>query len=109
MQRHMRGMRKSLELQRRDDQVIAESKRALELDPLSLIISDGWGHRLHRVRRYDEATSSLNQALERDPHFFQRTGVLYGPGRQRQGVCLAGKSNRVPRLLDQFSECRADA
>jgi len=50
--------------------VIAESKRALELDPLSLIINAGWGPRLYRAHSDGEAISSLNQALELDPYFF---------------------------------------
>lgn len=56
--------------ERRNDEALAEGKRALELDPLSLIINAGWGHRLARVGRYEEAAAYLNHAaLELDPNF----------------------------------------
>ena len=53
----------------RTEEALLEHKRALVLDPLSLIIASGTGHRLYRLRRYDEAAVALREALEMDPNF----------------------------------------
>ena len=59
-----------LSVESRHDQALAESKRALELDPLSLIINASYGHRLYWARRYDEASAQLSHpTLELDPNF----------------------------------------
>ena len=39
------------------------------LDPLSLIIVSGTGHRLYRLRRYEEAAVALRDAVEMDGNF----------------------------------------
>lgn len=51
------------------DDAIAESRRAHELDPLSLIISAGVGIRCYYARRYDDAASELQKTLEVDSGF----------------------------------------
>jgi tetratricopeptide (TPR) repeat protein len=43
----------------RDDEAIAEAKRAQELDPLSLIINAGLGVRLYYARQYDESDKTI--------------------------------------------------
>jgi TolB-like protein/DNA-binding winged helix-turn-helix (wHTH) protein/Tfp pilus assembly protein PilF len=53
----------------RAEEALVEHKRALVLDPLSLIIASGTGHRLYRLRRYEEAAVSLREALEMDGNF----------------------------------------
>jgi TolB-like protein/DNA-binding winged helix-turn-helix (wHTH) protein/Flp pilus assembly protein TadD len=53
----------------RGEEALTEHRRALELDPLSLIINSGTGHRLYRLRRYDQAAASLNAAVQLDPGF----------------------------------------
>jgi DNA-binding winged helix-turn-helix (wHTH) protein/tetratricopeptide (TPR) repeat protein len=52
----------------RFDEAIAEAKRALELDPLSLRITQHLGHSFYYARRYDEAIAQYQQALELDPN-----------------------------------------
>jgi tetratricopeptide (TPR) repeat protein len=52
------------------DQGSAEGKRAIELDPLSLIINSDFSWFYLCARRYDEAEAQARKALEIDPRFF---------------------------------------
>jgi serine/threonine protein kinase/Tfp pilus assembly protein PilF len=52
------------------DKAIAELKRALQLDPLSLIINADLGVGLVTARRYSEAIARLRKAVEMDPYFY---------------------------------------
>jgi serine/threonine-protein kinase len=54
----------------RQDESVAEMKRAQELDPLSLIINTNVGWTLYYAGRYDAAIEQLRKALELDPDFF---------------------------------------
>ena len=54
----------------RFEEAIAESKRAIELDPLSPIINADLGQNLYVERRYDEAIAQLRKTLEIDPTFY---------------------------------------
>ncbi|MEY2500172.1 MAG: eukaryotic-like serine/threonine-protein kinase [Verrucomicrobiota bacterium] len=54
----------------RFDEAIAELKRALELDPLSIIINADLGTAYTFARRYDEAIEQYNKTLEMDPAFY---------------------------------------
>jgi TolB-like protein/Tfp pilus assembly protein PilF len=54
----------------RFDEAIAEMKRALELDPLSVIINADFGSVLCIAGRYDDAIDQLRKALEMDPDFY---------------------------------------
>lgn len=51
------------------DEGLAECRRAVESDPLSLIANGVLGMSLNYARRYDEAIVQLNKALELDPAF----------------------------------------
>jgi tetratricopeptide (TPR) repeat protein len=53
----------------RSDEALAEIRRAEELDPLSLIISNVHGHIFLRARRYDEAIAQYRKTLELDSTF----------------------------------------
>lgn len=53
----------------REDQAIAEARRALELDPISLIANASTGLVLAQARRYDEAAAQLQKTLEIDKNF----------------------------------------
>ena len=53
----------------RDEEAIAEARRALELDPLSLIINEALGNVFYFARQYDEAIEQLQKTLELDPNF----------------------------------------
>ena len=52
------------------DKAIVELKRALQLDPLSLIINADLGVGLMTARRYDEAIVQLRKTVEMDPYFY---------------------------------------
>src|SRR5947207_359220 len=60
----------------RFDEAIAESKRAVELDPLSPVINSDLGSNLMVARRYDEAIVQLRKTLEMDPTFSLAHGAL---------------------------------
>src|SRR5437764_1377413 len=60
----------------RVDEAIAESKRAVELDPLSPVINSDLGSNLMVARRYDEAIVQLRKTLEMDPTFSLAHGAL---------------------------------
>jgi tetratricopeptide (TPR) repeat protein len=52
----------------RNDEAIAELKRAESLDPLSLIISADLADVLCVAHRYDESVQQSRKAIEMDPH-----------------------------------------
>ena len=52
------------------DRAIAEGKRSLELDPLSVIITADLGADYMVARRYDEAIEQFHKAIEMDPRFY---------------------------------------
>jgi TolB-like protein/Tfp pilus assembly protein PilF/phage shock protein PspC (stress-responsive transcriptional regulator) len=54
----------------RFDDAIAEGKRAVELDPLSLVINSDLGVDYFFARRYDEAIAQLQKTLEMDPGYY---------------------------------------
>jgi TolB-like protein/Flp pilus assembly protein TadD len=54
----------------RFDDAIAESRRALELDPLSIIINADMGTVLFNARRYDQAIEQFHKTLEMEPDFY---------------------------------------
>ena len=49
------------------EEAIAEEKRALELDPLSLAINRDLPAAFYFARQYDKATKQYRKALEVDP------------------------------------------
>jgi len=58
------------------DRAIAEGKRAVELDPLSLIINADLGYDYFIARRYDEAIEQLRRTIEIDPRFYDAHWTL---------------------------------
>jgi tetratricopeptide (TPR) repeat protein len=54
----------------RHDEAIAEMKKAVELDPLSLIINTNLGLLYSVTRRYDQALEQYRKTMEMDPNFF---------------------------------------
>jgi len=54
----------------RFDQSIAEAKRSIELDPLSLINNADFGNDYYFTKRYDEAIAQLRKTIEMEPHFY---------------------------------------
>ena len=64
---HWYGM--YLTIIRRHDEAITETKKAMEFDPLSLIINSDMAWVLHRAREYDLAIAQCHKTLSIDPHF----------------------------------------
>jgi TolB-like protein/tetratricopeptide (TPR) repeat protein len=54
----------------RFDEAIAEVKRAIALDPLSLVINADLGNSYYRARRYDEAIKQLRKTVDLDAGFY---------------------------------------
>jgi TolB-like protein/Tfp pilus assembly protein PilF len=54
----------------RFDEAIAQGKRAVELDPLSLVINADFGVDYYFARRYDEAVAQARKTLEMDPGYY---------------------------------------
>jgi TolB-like protein/Tfp pilus assembly protein PilF/tRNA A-37 threonylcarbamoyl transferase component Bud32 len=59
-----------LAAQGRRDESIAEGKRALGLDPLTLMMSANLGMRYYYARDFDTALEEFERMLEMDPHFW---------------------------------------
>jgi eukaryotic-like serine/threonine-protein kinase len=53
----------------RHEEAIAEAKRAQELEPLSVLISDVVGYIYLQARKYDQSIEELRNALEMEPNF----------------------------------------
>ena len=53
----------------RNEQAIAEAKRALELDPFSAAINGGLVSAFYYAREYDQAVGQLQKTLQLDPNF----------------------------------------
>ena len=75
----------SLTRMRRYDEAVAESGRAIALDPVSSASYSNRGMIFFRSRRYDEAIRASQQALDLDPN---RVNALWW-----QGVSYAGKGD----------------
>lgn len=58
-----------LAMQHRFDEALAKLQKALNLDPLSIIINTNVGWVLYFARRYDDAVKQLQQSLEFDSTF----------------------------------------
>ena len=76
----------------RFDDAIAEGKRAVELDPLSLVINTDMGSDYYYARRYDEAIAQLHKTLEMDPGFYIAHLVL--------GQVLDAKGDRDAAIVE---------
>jgi len=76
----------------RFDDAIAEGKRAVELDPLSLVINTDLGSNYCYARRYDEAIAQLRKTLEMDAGFYIAHIVL--------GQALDAKGAREAAIVE---------
>jgi len=84
------------------DEAVAHVRRALELDPLSLLISTAVGRILHFARRYDEALEQCERTSQLDPTFvpalFDQV-ITHG---------ISGNARRARLLIDRINELNAD-
>jgi tetratricopeptide (TPR) repeat protein len=58
-----------LAAQKRFDEAVASEMRALELEPLSLVVNSNLGFICNHMNRYDEAIDHLQKTLEIDDNF----------------------------------------
>jgi tetratricopeptide (TPR) repeat protein len=77
---------------------IAEGKRAVELDPLSLVINADLGMNYYYARRYDEAITQLRKTLEMDPRYYYAHVNL--------GEALAAKG-AFDEAIGEYQQARA--
>jgi TolB-like protein/DNA-binding winged helix-turn-helix (wHTH) protein/Tfp pilus assembly protein PilF len=77
----------------RADEAIAEARRGLELDPLSIVAGQTLGWRLLYGRQYDRAIIQFRKTLELDPRaFVARIGLAeahWGDGDHKRGLAEA--------------------
>jgi adenylate cyclase len=81
----------------RFDEAIAETKRAVELDPLSPIINTDRAYPLYYARRYDEAMTQAKKTITLDPAFFYSRQIL--------GMVLQAKGD-LPGAVAEFEKAR---
>jgi TolB-like protein/DNA-binding winged helix-turn-helix (wHTH) protein len=65
-----------LSRQGRFEEALAESERARQLDPLSLIIATDHAAVLFYARQYDRAIAQFRAVLDMDPHFSRATMII---------------------------------
>jgi tetratricopeptide (TPR) repeat protein len=91
-----------------NEHAIAEVKRALELDPLSLVINADVGTVLTSARRYDQAIEQLRKTVEMDPGFYYAHWTLGDAlelkGRNEEAIAeykkaIALNDDPLPRAL----------
>ncbi len=80
------------------DKALSEMRRALVLDPLSLIIKANVGKTFFNARRYDEAIQQLRKTAEIDQSFFVAHHYL--------GSAYAMKG-AFPEALSEYQKARA--
>jgi len=88
----------------RFEEALGQMKRALELDPLSLIIQSGIGRILHFAGRLDEAEAQYEHVLQTNPGFAQ-AHIDLALTRMARGEVIAarGELARASESLGQVS------
>jgi TolB-like protein/Tfp pilus assembly protein PilF len=77
---------------------VAELKRALELDPLSLIINSNLGVAYTRAGRLEEAVAQFRKTIEIDGSFY--------PAYREYGTALA-LQGKIPEAISQYEKAAA--
>ena len=79
--------------QGRFDEALAESERARQLDPMSLIIATDRGAILYYARQYDRAINQLRAVLDMDPGFNNARSFMVAAYVQQKKFAEALKEN----------------
>jgi TolB-like protein/Flp pilus assembly protein TadD len=77
---------------------LAELKRALELDPLSLIINSNLGVAYTQAGRLEEAVAQFRKTIEIDGNFY--------PARREYGLALE-LQGKIPEAISQYEKAAA--
>ncbi|MCI0413998.1 protein kinase [bacterium] len=98
----------------RRDEAIPMKQRALDLDPLSLIINADLGFLLYQCRRFDDAIVQLKKTLELDPNFpitYQYLGFVYEQKSNEDAIIAFRKASTLmpdsPELKAQLAHALA--
>jgi DNA-binding winged helix-turn-helix (wHTH) protein/TolB-like protein/Flp pilus assembly protein TadD len=119
----------------RTEEALTQVQRALELDPLSLIINTEVGRMFYLTRNYDQAVVAYRKVLDMDPQFarahsrlgmayaadrrfddaireFQLAKDLAGPDPYLDGLlgyayALSGSTSKAHKLLEDLTEQHA--
>ncbi|HEY3972859.1 MAG TPA: winged helix-turn-helix domain-containing protein [Candidatus Sulfotelmatobacter sp.] len=86
-----------LSWQGRVNEALAESERARQLDPLSLIIATDHGAIFYCARQYDRAIAQFRAVLDMDPNFSRAHGGLIDAYEQ------AGRAAEAEGEVDRFA------
>ena len=86
--------------QGRHDEALAEAKRALELDPLNLMISTWVGLRYYLARDYSRAIEQNRNSVELDPNF-AAAHLLLGEDYVQAGLHSEGVSELKKAAISQ--------
>ena len=81
----------------RFDEAIAEGKRSVELDPLSVVINADLGETFFYAKRYDESVTQLRKTLEFDPTSFYTHYNL--------GIALQAKGD-LPGAIAEYEKAK---
>src|SRR6266700_1896311 len=79
------------------DEAIAEGKRSVELDPLSVVINADLGETFYYAKRYDESVTQLRKTLEIDPTSFYTHYNL--------GIALQAKGD-LPGAIAEYEKAK---
>jgi eukaryotic-like serine/threonine-protein kinase len=81
----------------RVEEGIAESKRAVELDPLSVEVSETAGQNFYYARQYDLAIEQLRKTLDLDSHYWLARMLL--------GLAYEARGD-LPRAIEECEKAR---
>lgn len=92
----------------RFDEAMRVGRRAMNLDPLSLIMNAAWGTHLYFARHYDKAIEQLQRTLELEPKFavaHLRLGLVY----EAKGMYPEAQAmyEQTTALIGEFTEITA--
>ena len=79
------------------EEAIAEGKRSVELDPLSVVINADLGETFYYAKRYDESVTQLRKTLEIDPTSFYTHYNL--------GIALQAKGD-LPGAIVEYEKAK---
>lgn len=90
-----------LSIRGRHDEALEESRRALEMDPISRLFLGHSGLVFYRARRFDEAIAQCRKALEIDPGYPQAqwfmAWALEQKGELQQSIALLEETAAISR------------
>ena len=99
----------------RVDEAVAESKLAIELDPLSFVMSESLAYVLLLARRFDESLDQLRKVTELEPYFYKgytHAGRIYiQTGRYTEAIEMLERGRALagdlPTVLGALGQAHA--